>query len=62
MDRIGKIFESEGKWTPVSRAKAERHWKFRGRDGNPWLGALKIETLAGARNRYTATVTVARAG
>jgi putative intracellular protease/amidase len=67
MDRIGKTFESEGKWAPVNAsasrgAGAERHWKFRGRDGKPWLGALKIETLAGARNRYTATVTVERAG
>jgi putative intracellular protease/amidase len=69
MDRIGKIFESEGKWTPVNEAashataaRTERHWTFRGRDGKPWRGALKVETLAGARNRYTVTATVARAG
>jgi putative intracellular protease/amidase/DNA-directed RNA polymerase subunit RPC12/RpoP len=69
MDRIGTIFESAGKWTPVHAAAsrtaaspAERHWKFRGRDGKPWMGALKIEALAGARDRYTATVTVERAG
>jgi len=65
MDYIGTSFETEGKWEPVDKTSgnpAERHWKFRGRDGKPWTGALKIEALAGARDRYMATVRVERAG
>ena len=62
MDYIGSSFETEGKWEPVDKGATERHWKFRGRDGKPWTGALKMEALAGARDRYTATVTVERAG
>ncbi|HYQ88712.1 MAG TPA: DJ-1/PfpI family protein [Candidatus Binatia bacterium] len=69
MDYIGSSFETGGKWTPVQTGAAsstagatERHWKFRGRDGKPWTGALKFEALAGAHNRYTATLTVERAG
>ena len=68
MDHIGKAFETRGKWTPMNAVAShapegmERRWKFRGRDGKPWTGALKIEALSGARNRYTATLTVERAG
>lgn len=64
MNHIEKAFEAAN-WTPVDAGRAEgtaRRWKFRGRDGKPWTGALTLRPIAGARNRYTATMTVERAG
>jgi putative intracellular protease/amidase len=66
VDHFEEAFE-KGTWTPVDAAShsfavpVERRWTFRGRDGKPWTGAVKIESLAGARNRYTVTATVERA-
>jgi putative intracellular protease/amidase len=56
----------QGKWSPVHDAKTEAAdaassaWKFTGRDGLPWSGSFKIESVAGDAHQYRGVFTVAK--
>jgi putative intracellular protease/amidase len=66
-DYLGRALVTQGKWTNIEGKAAgsqspSNGWRFTDRDGKPWTGTLKIESLPGAGREYTAKVTIARAG
>jgi hypothetical protein len=68
LDRIGKTFTTNGKWSTAGNATARpaspmtSDWTFNGRDGKPWTGTLKVEGTPGKDHEYTASLTIARVG
>jgi putative intracellular protease/amidase len=74
MGKISHQLVEQGKWSPVPSTAARAaspsgapsagvsagKWKFTGRDGAPWTGTFKIETLAGEPHRYRGTFEVSR--
>ncbi len=68
LTHIGKALESKGRWKSVptgaslSKSSASSGWRFQGRDGKPWTGTLTVASLPGAGRRYTARLSIARAG
>ena len=66
-DYLDRAFVTAGKWTNVEAAATassspSSRWSFKDRDGKPWSGTLKIESLPGAGREYTANISIARAG
>lgn len=67
VDRLGRDFETRGKWTNAKAANAgaptptTSAWKFRGRDGEAWTGILSIQA-AGKSHEYDGKLSIARAG
>jgi putative intracellular protease/amidase len=67
MDRIRQALATKAKWTRLDAAGAgsatalSSRWRFQGRDGQPWNGAVALEPNAAAAHQYTARVTIARA-
>lgn len=68
LERVGRAFATEGRWTGVARAAAaaatpgRRDWTFSGPDGRPWNGRLSVEAVPGLSGTYTMTLSIARAG
>lgn len=67
MDRIRGELVTRAKWTRLdtpsdgSAPALSSRWRFTGRDGQPWNGAVGVEPVPGATHRYSARVTIARA-
>jgi len=68
MDHIGRNLTTKGKWTRITAAATRSsstrtsQWKFTGRDGKPWTGALTIQASPAEGHQYTGKLTIARAG
>ena len=70
MRMVSQELIEHGKWSraqsaSVQAAEASKDgsnsaWKFTGRDGRPWSGTFKIESVPGAQYEYRGVFTVAR--
>ena len=65
MSKVSQALVDQGKWTRVSEPAAtegasQRAFKFTGRDGAPWSGSFKVETVSGQPHVYRGVFTVAR--
>jgi putative intracellular protease/amidase len=64
-DRFGEALASKGKWSKVAPSggvPTTRRWTFAGRRGEAWTGMLTLRASTDAKDEYTATLIIARAG
>jgi putative intracellular protease/amidase len=57
---MGKAFE-DGLWTRAGATGDGSQWRFTGRDGKPWTGALRVTADPAQAGRYVMTLDIARA-
>jgi putative intracellular protease/amidase len=57
MDHFSHALSTQ--WTSVKSSPLESDWTFKGRDGKPWGGVLKIEPVAGSEHVFEASVAIA---
>jgi len=66
MDYLAKGLEEKGKWTLVKShpsgadSAAITDWKFRGRDGKPWVGTLTVRSAFGHGPEFLASLRISR--
>ncbi|MBI1804381.1 MAG: DJ-1/PfpI family protein [Ignavibacteriae bacterium] len=66
LERFNLTLSTTGRWTnvktvaPQSASLSESDWKFTGRDGKPWKGFLKIQTISGDKHQFAAKLNISR--